>query len=85
MTGRLRLEPVGPDRAGDLWLLHQDAGIARWYGRAWTPHEAGERAAAMTPAGARPVAAAGAGPAVTGSAERASPPPVDAGPGRRPG
>jgi RimJ/RimL family protein N-acetyltransferase len=47
VTERLRLEPVGPDRAEDLWLLHQDAGIARWYDGTLTRQEAAERAEGM--------------------------------------
>ncbi|MFF4597660.1 GNAT family N-acetyltransferase [Amycolatopsis sp. CA-161197] len=38
-TGRLRLEAVGPELADDLFRLHQDPGIARWYG-AWTAEDA---------------------------------------------
>lgn len=34
-TERLRLEPVGPDRFDDLFTLHQDDGVARWYGGKW--------------------------------------------------
>ncbi|RKS09375.1 RimJ/RimL family protein N-acetyltransferase [Nocardiopsis sp. Huas11] len=47
VTERLRLEPVGPALVEDLWLLHQDAGIARWYGGTWTREEARERAVNM--------------------------------------
>jgi RimJ/RimL family protein N-acetyltransferase len=46
LTSRLRLVPVGPAQAADLYALHQDPGIARWYGP-WTEREAHERAAAM--------------------------------------
>lgn len=45
-TERLRLVPIGPELADDLFLLHQDPGIARWYGP-WTAADARERAAAM--------------------------------------
>lgn len=31
-TPRLRLEPVGPANAGDLWLVHNDAEVSHWYG-----------------------------------------------------
>jgi RimJ/RimL family protein N-acetyltransferase len=31
-TSRLRLEPVGPDRARDLWLVHGDDEVWPWYG-----------------------------------------------------
>jgi RimJ/RimL family protein N-acetyltransferase len=30
-TGRLRLEPVGPTNARDLWLVHSDAEVSYWY------------------------------------------------------
>jgi RimJ/RimL family protein N-acetyltransferase len=30
-TTRLRLEPVGPANARDLWLVHNDDDVARWY------------------------------------------------------
>jgi RimJ/RimL family protein N-acetyltransferase len=32
LTERLRLTPIGPAHAGELWRLHQDPGIAQWYG-----------------------------------------------------
>jgi RimJ/RimL family protein N-acetyltransferase len=31
LTKRLRLEPVGPANAADLWLVHNDDQVARWY------------------------------------------------------
>jgi RimJ/RimL family protein N-acetyltransferase len=31
-TTRLRLEPVGPANAADLWLVHNDAEVWPWYG-----------------------------------------------------
>ena len=31
-TARLRLEPVGPANANDLWLVHNDEQVWRWYG-----------------------------------------------------
>jgi RimJ/RimL family protein N-acetyltransferase len=31
-TGRLRLEPVGPGNAADLWLVHNDDDVWPWYG-----------------------------------------------------
>jgi len=31
-TARLRLEPVGPANADDLWLVHGDDRVSRWYG-----------------------------------------------------
>jgi RimJ/RimL family protein N-acetyltransferase len=30
-TRRLRLEPVGPANAADLWLVHNDDGVFPWY------------------------------------------------------
>jgi mutator protein MutT len=36
LTGRLRLEPVGPEHADHLWTLHHDAAVARWRGGPWT-------------------------------------------------
>jgi len=30
-TERLRLEPIGPEHAGDLWRLHQDEAVAAWH------------------------------------------------------
>lgn len=43
-TERLRLSPIGPHCADELYRLHQDPGIARWYGD-WTRAEAEARAA----------------------------------------
>jgi [ribosomal protein S5]-alanine N-acetyltransferase len=31
-TMRLRLEPVGPANAADLWLVHDDDRVWPWYG-----------------------------------------------------
>ena len=31
-TTRLRLEPVGPANAADLWLVHNDDEVSYWYG-----------------------------------------------------
>lgn len=45
LTQRLRLEPVGPHVAHDLWSLHQDPGIAAWYEGPWS-HERAQRVAA---------------------------------------
>lgn len=47
-TERLRLEPVGPDSAADLWLVHNDDEVSRWYddGRP-TPELARVRAESM--------------------------------------
>jgi [ribosomal protein S5]-alanine N-acetyltransferase len=38
-TPRLLLTPIGPAHAGELHLLHQDPGIAEWYGP-WTEEDA---------------------------------------------
>lgn len=45
LTSRLRLEPIGPWNAGDLWRLHQDQAVAAWYGGRWTAATARHRAA----------------------------------------
>jgi hypothetical protein len=56
-TRRLRLEPIGPEHAGDLWRLHQDEAVAAWHGGRWTADEARRHAAAQAPGGpARPAA-----------------------------
>ena len=44
---RLRLEPIGPDHAADLWRLHQDEAVAAWWGGPWTVEDAHRYAAAM--------------------------------------
>jgi RimJ/RimL family protein N-acetyltransferase len=46
-TARLRLEPVGPERAEDLWRLHQDEAVAAWHGGRWSLEDARRLAAAM--------------------------------------
>jgi len=46
-TERLRLEPVRPEHADDLVLLHSSPDIAFWYGGTWTKAEAQEWAAQM--------------------------------------
>lgn len=47
-TDRLRLEPITPDHAGDLWIIHNDDEVARWYGDSKpTLREAAARATAM--------------------------------------
>jgi Acetyltransferases, including N-acetylases of ribosomal proteins len=47
-TARLRLEPVGPANARDLWLVHNDDEVAQWYD-GWKPslEEAEQRAQFM--------------------------------------
>jgi hypothetical protein len=47
LTGRLRLEPIGPGDAQDLWRLHHDDAVAAWHGGRWTVEAAHRRAAAM--------------------------------------
>ena len=47
LTVRLRLDPAGPANARDLWLVHDDDEVARWYG-GWKPTlEAAEQRAAF--------------------------------------
>lgn len=43
-TERLRLEPITADHAHDLWLIHNDEEVARWYGSKPTREEALRRA-----------------------------------------
>ena len=45
LTPRLRLVPIGPDNAADLWLLHNDNAVGLWYD-CWRPsrHEADDHA-----------------------------------------
>lgn len=45
-TERLRLEPVGPEHAADLLVLHEDPAVAEWYGE-WTAETARRTAAEM--------------------------------------
>jgi RimJ/RimL family protein N-acetyltransferase len=46
-TARLRLEPITPGHAGDLWRLHQDEAVAAWWGGPWSREDARRYAAAM--------------------------------------
>jgi RimJ/RimL family protein N-acetyltransferase len=46
-TGRLRLEPIALEHAGDLWRLHQDEAVAAWHAGRWTVAAAQRNAAAM--------------------------------------
>lgn len=39
LTARLRLEPIRRDHADDLWRLHQDNGVAAYWG-AWSHEDA---------------------------------------------
>jgi len=43
-TDRLRLEPIGPAFVEDLWLLHQDDGVAEWFHGKWSRARTLERA-----------------------------------------
>jgi hypothetical protein len=45
-TARLRLEPVGPTNARDLWLVHNDELVSRWYDHDRPSLEEAERRAA---------------------------------------
>ena len=49
VTPRLRLVPIGPSNAADLWLVHDDEAVAPWYDgwRPWLPeaHALAERIA----------------------------------------
>jgi RimJ/RimL family protein N-acetyltransferase len=36
LTERLRLEPIGPEHAQDLWRLHHDDAVAAWHGGRWS-------------------------------------------------
>lgn len=47
LTERLRLEPVRLRIAADLWRVHQDPTIARWYAGTWTTARAQQQAALM--------------------------------------
>jgi len=49
-TERLRLEPVRPEHAGDLWTLHQDPVVAQWFAGTWSPAEADHNADSMAAA-----------------------------------
>ncbi len=46
-TERLRLVPIGPQHADELWRLHQDEAIAEWYREKWTKEQATRRARDM--------------------------------------
>ena len=48
VTPRLRLVPIGPGNAADLWLVHNDDEVVQWYdGWKPTPQEADEHAGRM--------------------------------------
>jgi ribosomal-protein-alanine N-acetyltransferase len=40
LTERLRLEPIGREHADELWLLHQDEGVAAWWAGQWSHDDA---------------------------------------------
>ncbi len=40
MTRRLRLEPIGPEHAQDVWLLYQDPAVVKWVAGPWSPEQA---------------------------------------------
>lgn len=40
LTPRLRLEPIGPEHAQDVWLLYQDPVIVAWDAGPWSPEQA---------------------------------------------
>jgi RimJ/RimL family protein N-acetyltransferase len=46
-TERLRLVPIGAQHASQLWEIHQDEGIARWYAGRWGKEQALRFAEAM--------------------------------------
>lgn len=46
-TERLRLEPIGPGHAKDLWRLHQDEAVAEWHGGRWNLDAAHRNAASF--------------------------------------
>jgi RimJ/RimL family protein N-acetyltransferase len=46
-TMRLRLEPVGPANAADLWLVHDDDEVSSWYGNDKPSLEQAEQRAAF--------------------------------------
>src|SRR5690606_14969535 len=51
LSERLRLEPIGPEHAEDLWRVHQDPAAAAWLGGRHSVGGAGGRAARRAPAG----------------------------------
>jgi RimJ/RimL family protein N-acetyltransferase len=46
-TTRLRLEPVGPGNAADLWRVHNDDEVSRWYDEGKPSREQAEQWAAF--------------------------------------
>jgi RimJ/RimL family protein N-acetyltransferase len=47
LTPRLRLEPIGPTHADELFQLHQDDGVARWYDGPWSAETAQRKGIAV--------------------------------------
>ena len=47
VTARLRLEPVGPANARDLWLVHSDDEVSHWYDNDKPSLEEAERRASL--------------------------------------
>lgn len=47
LTERLRLEPLGPGHAQDLWRLHHDDAVAAWHGGHWSVEAAHHWAVAI--------------------------------------
>jgi RimJ/RimL family protein N-acetyltransferase len=45
LTPRLRLSPLGPWHAGDLWELHYDEAVAAWHAGRYTATQAAAKAA----------------------------------------
>lgn len=45
LTERLRLEPIGPEHAEDLWRLQDDPAVADWHGGRWSRERAHREAA----------------------------------------
>ena len=79
-TARLRLEPVGPANARDLWLVHSDDEVAHWYDGAESPggRRAGQVHGRLVAAPRRPqVDRLRPRAARSSAAAGLSPPPVD--------
>lgn len=47
LTDRLLLVPIGPEHVDDLYQLHEQPGVAAWYGGRWTRDEARRRASSF--------------------------------------
>lgn len=47
LNDRLRLEPIGPEHAGDVRRLHRDRVVAEWYAGAYSTEEEARRFAAV--------------------------------------